>query len=230
MVSIFRRRRRRGNVDVGTYVAPPPAPIAPVESVVHDGVLISLWSVRMAIKNRLIVAALRDGEPFDQDALAAAAREEIIAVAEENEDSAQRLEDRREELDSLEDGLDLSQISGSGVTARRPVAENEEHRRRPHVHRLLAAALRSTADDEEAVANLVAGASQDAMEEVGREILKKAAARAELPEFVPEDDEEYAEQRPIRMRMLLDFDLAELEHEAQLRHRASAPPSEDRWG
>jgi hypothetical protein len=228
-VSFFRRRRRRARVNVGTFNPPERAPIAPIDHVVEDGVLISMWSVRMAIKNRLIVGALRDDERFDADALVEAAREEALAIAQENVDTADRLEDRRETLDALEDDFDfdlgLSTVgagaeggggrTGAGRGGSDPVREDEEHRRRPRVHRQLATALRARAEDAGALADLVEGARQDAMDEIGREILKRAEAQADTSGFLPASDEDYESERQVRLRMLLDFDLVELEREAR---------------
>lgn len=215
---------------MGTFSAPERTPPAPIERVVDDGVLISMWSVRMAIKNRLIVGALRDDLPFDEAALRAAAREEILAVAAENDDTADRLEGHREAADALEGGMDFDFSGyGFGSSAARPApAVDEEHRRRPRVHRLLAKALRAKAEDEDALAELVSAAQTDAVDDVGREILARAFRVAEPAGFVPGSDDDYEAERSIRLRMFLDFDLAALEEDRDGRRDRADQPAEDR--
>ena len=61
---------------------------------VDEGVMIALTAIRMAVKNRIIVGALRDRATYNPEAYIAAAREEITTLARQNDDLATRLESR----------------------------------------------------------------------------------------------------------------------------------------
>ena len=61
---------------------------------VDEGVMIALTAIRMAVKNRIIVGALRDRATYNPEAYIAAAREEITTLARQNDDLATRLENR----------------------------------------------------------------------------------------------------------------------------------------
>jgi hypothetical protein len=89
----FRRRKR---VDLGVYVAPEPVEPAPVERVVEDGLLIAESVIRMTLRNRIIVDALRDHSDFERDTLAGAAAREFDALADHEWETAERLRLRRE--------------------------------------------------------------------------------------------------------------------------------------
>jgi hypothetical protein len=202
----LRRRRKKSSprVDVGRYVAPAVPPIAPIEQVVDEGVQLTMWSVRMAIKNRLIVAALRDGEDFNMAALMTAARAEMSARALENDETADRLR--------VQEGIPAGAAAPGSVRIAqdRPLTigqvEAEEHRRRPLVHRMLADALREKIDDDAFVAETVDRARRDAWQEVGRELTK----RLKPPGFVPDRPADYERMRAGRVKRLIDVDLAKL--------------------
>ena len=61
---------------------------------VDEGVMIALTAIRMAVKNRIIVGALRDRATYNPELYIAAAREEITTLARQNDDLATRLENR----------------------------------------------------------------------------------------------------------------------------------------
>jgi hypothetical protein len=190
--------RRRARRAAPPYEPLPALPLAPIERVVEEGALISETTVRMAIKNRLIVAALRDGHPFDREGLQAAARAQCLLLARENDETAERVS-----------RLELPDHAG------------EEHRRRPEVHRMLASALRSAADDPDHLVALVCAARDDALGEIVAEISARLVLRDRPPTGGPDDEFE----RFHRVRDLVEIDLAALE--AAARAKASPPPPVD---
>lgn len=192
----FRRR-----ADVGKYEDPPARPLAPLDVVVDDGVMISLAAVRLAAKNRIILSAVRDRLDFDEAGLTAFIKTVLARLAEENEETAVRVDES-----SHEAGLAPGIMMDVAVTAR------DSHRRRPEVHRALANRLRELADDPVRIAELVAHA-QDA---AAAELTRAVAARALAPRFDEEAD--YEVERPERLAWVA-IDLADLSEQ-----RASARP------
>jgi hypothetical protein len=89
----LRTRLRRGRVDVGRYEAPEPTEPPPVEEIAEEGVLIAASAVRMAVKNRQIVRALRDRDDYSEKAAVSAAREVFRALAREKREDVERLDD-----------------------------------------------------------------------------------------------------------------------------------------
>ena len=176
---IFKRRRR---VDLGTYVDPETVDPAPVEQVVDEGLLIATSAVRMAVKNRLIVGALRDSADFDLDNLAAFASHEFAELATRNDDSAARVWRDRQWDDEPQDA--------GQATRYRSIFEG------------LAEALRAAAGKPDDLRSLVVAARDDALDEVLA--TKQAAA------FSPSDAAEYERGKPARLSLLLDIDLKKL--------------------
>ena len=192
-------KSQRPGANVGTYKDPPVRPLAPIERVVEDGVVILTAAVRMAVKNRIIVAALRDQLDFDIRALSELVRTEFLRLARENEETADRLGFAREETPPNRAGRD-----NENKALRR-----EEHLRRPLVHRRLASALRDASRDETAIEALVRRARDDASNEINREVSLQLLAR----QFAAEPD--YAEQKIERLRRLIDVDLPALLSQSQ---------------
>ena len=207
--TIDKMKLRRRGANVGTYVDPPVRPVAPVERVVEDGVVISTAAVKMVVKNHIIVAALRDHLDFDIQDLADVARAEFVQLARENEETADRLE-------SEPDDTSESPGPDNASKARR----REEHVRRPEVHRLLGAALREASEDDDATEDLVIRARDDAADEIGREVSTQLLAH----QFEPEPD--YDDHRAERLRDFVDIDLATLLEPAP----SAGAKSRRRWG
>jgi hypothetical protein len=179
-------------VDLGTYEHPPLTPLAPIDRVVDEGVMISASAVRMSLKNRLIVAALRDHESYDPEGIADAAREQLAAVAAESAATADRLDEVRAERGYVRPEFDDDE-NGK--------LRDEEYRRRPTVHRMLGAALSEMADDAEAVGRLVEAARTDAAQEIGREVIGGLRAR----DFAADPDYEATKQQRVQSLILVDL-------------------------
>lgn len=128
------------------------------KDVVADAVALATAAVRIAVKNLLIVRALRENADYEETWwLATVAREfEVIAV--ENETDAARLEQVRERTRRKRG---RPQHPGDFRSLDAPVL-----RRRIRVLRKIAARLRAVATDDDALRTLMADARQAALDEI----------------------------------------------------------------
>jgi hypothetical protein len=193
---IWRRSGRRSGVDLGTYVAPDPVEPAPVEQIVAEGALIGESVVRLALRNRVIVDALRDHRDLDTGALAAAAAREFERLADQEWESAERIRLRRSVRRSDPEALDD------------PDRERESERRE-RVHRAMSDAFAARAADQPAVAAVVEKSRAEAWSEVGAVLLDRAGDRA----LVLDRDPAYGAERADRIGALLALDLTRLAQE-----------------
>ena len=197
------RRKRRAKV--GTYVEPPLVPLAPIERVVDEGALIYVSSARMVVKNQIIVAAIGRQQDYEPDALRHTMRRELQRLADDNDETAERLESRpgiaAEHESSLDDEL-MRQ-------------KHEDQLRRPQVLRLIAVHLRELAVSDTEVERLVEQARVDAVEEMFR------AINARLAQDEVEADASYESEREQRLRDFVAFDLLGQEPVAE---EEPAPP------
>jgi hypothetical protein len=84
-----RRQRRASTIDV------PPRREISVDEEAEEGVQLSEYASRMAIKNRMIIDAVRGDEPFDRAFYEGMVREELGRLVAEAEQSSLRMEDER---------------------------------------------------------------------------------------------------------------------------------------
>jgi hypothetical protein len=133
-------------------------PEAPIRHLVRDGMLLATAGVRMAIKNRIIVRALRDHVDFDETYLIAAAQREFLARASETFYELER--------------VDLARTWAKGREGR--PTHNADYRRadlptlkrRAKVLARLAEALSVASQDDELAGNLIGLARQAALDEI----------------------------------------------------------------
>jgi hypothetical protein len=178
-----------------------------IERSVDEGVLIAGTAVAMEVKNIIIVEAIRDGSAFEPAKVIAAVRRELLALAEENEASANRVQ----------------QLSVDVQTPRGPRDNSEGYQVDDHptltkrgvIHVLLAAELERLRDDPAFVAELAERARIQAWAEVG------AAIESRLLDSTPRTtDPEYETNKDARIRALLDINLRALEKQSKRRaHR-----------
>ncbi len=177
---VWRPRRRERDR------APAARPAEGLDTHADEGMLIAATALRLAAKNRLIVHALRDGEPFDEAWFAAALREDIEALIEEREADARRLEEAR-------------------ATARRRLGRPRhfhDYRHadvrtlalREQVDRELAKRLRELLDDEEFCRGILSAAREAALDEI---VAAQRSRQAELSGFTR--DERYTAEREDRL-------------------------------
>jgi hypothetical protein len=195
----LRTRLRRGRVDVGTYVAPQPTAPVPVEDIAEEGLLIAASAVRMAVKNRQIVRALRDRDDYSEKAAIAAAREVFRALAREKREDVERLDD------IIEHTRDRPGRAQHQTDYRKADADHLE--RREQVSDILADRLDDIADDDEYLRRVVESARDSAWDEIGASIIAQLVRRPEAEAHTAE----YRTERAKRMKQLIAVDFALLE-------------------
>lgn len=126
--------------------------------IVADAAVLATGAVRIAVKNLLIVRALRDNADFDERWWREAVVREFELLAAENEADATRLEGVREKSKKKR-GRALAPDDYRARDA--PVLK-----RRIRILRKIAIRLRELATDEDAVLALVAEARQNALDEI----------------------------------------------------------------
>jgi len=198
-VALGRRPKRgKGRANVGTFEPPPERPTAPIDHVIEDAMMIARSGVRLSVRNSIIVDALRDGLPYDDERLAARARVQYLELAAENEADADRVERQRLGAENRK----LVWPDG------RPAEEDDARRRRPQVHRAVADALRAVADQPEQLATIVREATGAAWDDVARALTQRVLDDRER-ETASDDP-----GKPERLRRLIEVDLTDLELQA----------------
>lgn len=159
---------------------PKPPPPPPVEILVEEGMLIAGAALRLAIKNLIIVTALREGDGASAPVLRLAVRDRVLELARERQVEAARLERARE-----------------GARGRRGPARSQDDYReedaptlilRAEVARLMARELRRSADDDEYL---------DAQLTIARRAALDDILRSKLPAVPPVDDDEHGRRERI---------------------------------
>lgn len=168
------------------------------ERIVDEGMLIALSAVRMALKNRIIVAALRDHNDYDPALYATLARQELHEVARQNDEDSTRVERL---------GSYLSRTTGSGKGRELENKRRDVVRlgRRRTLHDHVAERLREIADDDTRVAGIVEKARADALQEINDALSDRLLAQKVDPR-----QPGYEAARAERMRAVGKIDLAAL--------------------
>lgn len=172
----------------------------PISRIVDEGLLIALSSVRMAVKNDIIVAGLAEHADYDLARFAESTRRELLALAQENQESGERVRVQRKELTSSTWRYDLSQDQ---------LMDLRKLKLRRKVHKLLAIALAEVAHDEEQVARLVEDAQHAASDEL-QDAMHTRLMRLSIDALDPE----YQLRRAERTEMFVLVDLALLKLKA----------------
>jgi len=126
--------------------------------IVDDAVLLATGAVRSAVKNLLIVRALRDGKDFDEAWWLDAVAREFEAIAVEKDDDAKRVEEDRQ-LAKRRKGKALhpSDFRTKDVP---------KMKRRVRILHLIAARLRELGTDHDTLLALIAEARANALDEI----------------------------------------------------------------
>ena len=173
---------------------------APISRIVDEGVLIALSSVRMAVKNDIIVAGLAEHADYDTARFADTTRRELLGLADENRESAIRVGLTRKALTSGTWRLDLSHDQ---------LMDIRQLKLRKRVHKRLAAALDAVAEDEDHVARLVRDSQHAASDEI-QDAMHTRLMRLSIDPLDPD----YQSHRAERTEMFLLVDLALLKLKA----------------
>ena len=178
---------------------PSPQPLAPFEQALDEGLLIAKHGLTLAIKNRLIVRALREHAPFDDEALSRIVDEELQLAAEEQREYAHMMGRARATADlsgGYADHAHDYHLIDAGTL-----------RRRERLYLALAQTLEGYRTDPDAVAALGNRARTAAWEDIGENVMATLDER--MPNFA--DDPDYILDRQDRLRLLLEVDLPSLE-------------------
>ncbi|WP_130177745.1 hypothetical protein [Cryobacterium sp. SO1] len=166
--------------------------------IVDEGMLIALSAVRMALKNRIIVAALRDHNDYDPTLYASLAREELHEVARQNDEDSTRVK-------RLGSHLSRTTRSGKGREVENQRRDVVRLGRRRTLHDHVAERLREIAADDTRVAGIVEKARADALQEIN-----DALADRLLAQKIDPRQPGYEAARAERMRAVGKIDLAAL--------------------
>jgi len=198
----WRRRRERLKLAPFDRSALPERKEPSFDEMLEEGLLMAESAGRMALKNRLIVGALRGDEPYSDQRAAGMARTVLYELVQEADEGAEHIAAERE------------------TAAQRDGRSQHQHdyhrgdllnlRRRERVHAAVAKQLWTKRSDDAYIAELVDRARDDAWHELG------TAIEQELDRRWPRYDEEpdYADHRAERMEVVADDllrDLARLE-------------------
>lgn len=177
---------------------PEPQPLAPFEQALDEGLLIARHGVTLAVRNRLIVRALRENEAFDDAVTAQMVDEELTLAATEQREYA----DGAHELHA--------------VAGRSPGIADHAHdyhridtvtlERRERLYTALADALEAWRHDEAVVAAIAERARKDAWKDIGDNVVARLNQRM----FSFADEPDYVLNRQDRLRQLLEVDLPSL--------------------
>ena len=187
----FFRRRPRGQLDLGHYTAPAAEPAVPVQRVVDEGLLVALSGVRLAVKNRMIVAALRDGLDYDHADYAAFATDRIVEVADHEESAATQLRRR----------IDLAALPSDD-------SDRIEYERRALIRSELARALMAVTEDQEALGAIIDASRHAALDDVATTLGQRAVGPSASTDehYLPGPD--YETEKDDRVAALIVLDLA----------------------
>jgi len=195
-------KRGKGARWVATGEPIEPLPAGDIDAAVADGLSIARFSAVLALKNRLIVAALRDDVDFDPETAAVLAREVLDALAREQDGNIDHADDVIERLDDEYDDEGAARHEHD-YKAR----DTDLLAARRRVYQAVAEGIRADAADPDALATLIESARSRAWDEIGREIESRLDATRTAEIVV---DADYLRHRAERMRRLREFDLWEL--------------------
>lgn len=175
---------------------------------VFEGIHIAEAALRMALKNRILVESIGEGNDFDPSAFIDEAREIMHSLAQEANDSAARVADQRKSAWGLH-------TKSRGTHDYRD-RDTGNLRRRGREYKRVATELERRAGDEAELLRIIEQAREAAWEDVAANI----ASTLKLVVQRPDLDVDYAQMREARMEALKSFDLTELA--GQQRKRAKA--------
>lgn len=187
MWRFFRRRRAPEFKPFDRKALPKVEPLT-FDETFADGLLVAEAAGRMALKNRIILMALRGEEPFDAERAAATAREVLYELMQETDEVA---EWSAQELETASNRV--------GRSAHQHDYHREDTRNlrlREQVNTAIAERLGELRDDPEYLAELAERARQDAWADIGGAITAKLAR--DWPDI--EVDETYLRERDQRMQ------------------------------
>ncbi|MBO1900858.1 asparagine synthase [Leucobacter weissii] len=177
--------------------------LAPVEEIVEQGLLVADVAARMAVKNDIIMNALKRKVDYDEQQIVEMVRSAITELAEERERDAKHIDRMRGEIRSTGRSAWTESEYGND--------DNRTLRHRQEVYEGVAAELRLRADDPDYLTRTAERARAAAWGEIG-DSLKE---RASHPYYAGGHSAEYRRARDSRIQLLIERDLTELMRERQ---------------
>lgn len=181
---------------------------------IAEGLSIATAAARLAVRNRILVDTIARGGQFDGEVFADLARETLAALADEQDQAAERVTHQRKRA--------WGRFSDSSGTHDYRDRDTRNLRRRAKQSRGVAKELRAFADDPVRVAGLVADARIAAWGDVEANL----SQRLDVEGMTADADPEYAQMRKARMDALRMVDLARLASQAKRRAKDRADADE----
>lgn len=176
----------------------PQKPLAPVEEIVEQGLLVADVAVRMSVKNTIIMNALRRDVDYEKAHVEKLVRNKTIELAEERIRDAKHIKRMRDEIKQFGRSAWSESEYGSD--------DNRTLRHRQEVYEQLSAELNKQAADNTGITATAEQALAAAWSEIG-DSLKD---RASHPYYAGGSSREYQEKRDARIQKFIEHDLTEL--------------------
>lgn len=165
---------------------------------VFEGIHIAEAALRMSLKNRILVGSIADGNDFDPSAFIDEAREIMLGLAREAQDSAARMAEQRKSAWGLH-------TKSRGTHDYRD-RDTGNLRRRGREYKRVAKELERRAGDEAELLRIIEQARESAWEDVAANIASTLQLVAQRPDL----DADYEQMREARMEALKSVDLSAL--------------------
>jgi phage terminase Nu1 subunit (DNA packaging protein) len=175
------------------------------ERAVDEGVLIASAAVAMAVKNAIIVRALRDDQPYVPAEVVDMVRTELLDLANQNQANSERLEDLAEEV------LQPGEMDVGSENYNEP--DSPKLSERSAIHERVREQLVGLSTDDDYLERVAETARTAAWDDVG------GAIESRLLRVPSASDRQYAEKRDDRIRSLLKVDLRALETQVRKQQR-----------
>lgn len=172
---------------------------------IAEGLSIATAAARLTVRNHILVETIGHGGHFDGDVFAEFARDTLRALADEQDQAADRVTQQRKRA--------WGRFSDSSGTHDYRDRDTRNLRRRARQSRGVAKELRTLAEDPERVAELVAAARAAAWGDVESNL----SQRLDVEGMTADADPDYATMRRARMDALRMVDLARLASQAKKR-------------
>lgn len=182
---------------------------------IAEGLSIAIAAARLAVRNRILVETIARGGQFDGEVFADFARTTLSALADEQDQAAERVTHQRKRA--------WGRFSDSSGTHDYRDRDTRNLRRRAKQSRGVAKELRLLADDPERVKELVGDARIAAWGDVEANL----SQRLDVEGMTADADPEYAQMRKARMDALRMVDLARLASQAKRRAKEKAAAERD---
>lgn len=176
----------------------PQKPLAPVEEIVEQGLLVADVAVRMSVKNTIIMNALRSDVDYEESHVEKLVRDKTIELAEERSRDARHIKRVRDEIKQYGRSAWSETEYGSD--------DNRTLKHRQEVYEQLSAELHGRANDQ----TDIAATAERARTAAWGEIAYSLKERASHPYYAGGSSREYRQAREERIQTFIEQDIADL--------------------